>query len=233
MGWALFVDFDGTLVELAARPDAISVPPELGTVLATLTDRFGGAVAILTGRSLRDLDRHLGDIVLPAAGLHGAERRIDPARRPLSAPAPELERLRRGAREFAAAHPGILLEDKGAALALHFRADPRLGPEVEAFARAAAAESGGALEALPGKCVWEIRPAGEDKGAAMSAFLGVPPFRGRRPLAVGDDVTDEAAFAAALAAGGAAVKVGEGETTAPWRLASPAAVRRWLGGEAP
>lgn len=228
--WALFLDFDGTLVDIAPTPDAIVIPPELGVLLQTLVRRFRHALAIVTGRALADLDRHLGGLRLPAVGQHGAELRIDPARDAPAPDTPALAAARQRVREFARRHPAVLVEDKGAALAVHFRADPDAGPGVHELAEAIAADSGGALALTPGKAVCEIRPAGADKGAAVRRFLEAVPFRGRRPLVLGDDVTDESAFATAMAAHGTAVKVGAGNTCARWRLAAPAAVRRWLAG---
>ncbi|MGH7917785.1 MAG: trehalose-phosphatase, partial [Candidatus Binataceae bacterium] len=143
-------------------------------------------------------------------------------------PAAALDAVRQRAGELAAAWPGLIVEDKGATLAVHYRAVPDAGEHVNAVLTEAAQASVQALEVLRGKSVCEVRSAGVDKGAALEAFLRAPPFTGRRPLMLGDDVTDEAAFDAALRAGGAAVKVGEGESIAPWRLPAPDAVRAWL-----
>lgn len=226
--WVLFLDFDGTLVDLASTPDAISVPGQLPRLLETVARRFGGAVVLVTGRALADLDRHLGGLSLPAAGQHGAEYRFGDGREAPARPAAAMASARKQVQAFAREHPGVLVEDKGAALALHYRASPELGIALGELAASIVEASGGGLDMTPGKSVVEIRPAGADKGAAVEFFLRDGLFGGRRPLAVGDDVTDEAAFAAALAARGSAVKVGEGETTAPWRLPAPSAVRRWL-----
>jgi len=184
---------------------------------------------LVTGRALADLDRHLGGARFPAAGQHGAEYRFDPDKPAEVRTAAAMEEARRHVRDFARRHPQVLVEDKGAAIALHYRAAPGLGTALGELAAAIVEDSQGALDMTPGKSVVEIRPAGADKGAAVRAFLDAAPFRARRPLVVGDDVTDEAAFAAALAARGTAVKVGAGETGAPWRLPAPDAVRRWLG----
>lgn len=226
--WALFLDFDGTLVDLAPTPDAIRVPPELPGLLRALSELYDGALAIMTGRGLADLDSHLGGLRFPAAGQHGAERRIDP-RQPARPPdAKLLAAARERLAAFANDEPGVLIEDKGGSIALHFRAAPAAGPAVRRIAERLVAEAGGALDLMPGKCVLEIKSAGADKGGALEAFLEEPPFRGRRPLVLGDDRTDEAAFAVALRSGGAAVKVGVGPTRARWRLGDPRAVRNWL-----
>lgn len=225
--WALFLDFDGTLVDLAPSPDKIEVPHELPQLLKRLSDRFAGALAIFTGRSLSDLDRHLG-LSFPAAGQHGAQRRMEIGMAPREASVPALEMARERMHELAAAWPRLLVEDKGATLAVHYRAVPDAGARVHALLREIVAASGSELEIQEGKYVYELRPAGIDKGAALDAFLQVPPFSGRLPLVVGDDVTDETAFAVALRAGGAAVKVGAGESRAAWRLDTPRSVRSWL-----
>ncbi|MGH8226213.1 MAG: trehalose-phosphatase [Gammaproteobacteria bacterium] len=228
--WALFLDFDGTLVDLAASPDAIQVPPALSPLLSDLRERFGGALAVLTGRALADLDRHLPGARLAAAGQHGAELRRHPQDRETVVESPALGAARIEFEHFGAEHPGVFMEDKGASLALHYRAAPEARAVLVALAETAAAASAGTLELIHGKAVCELRPAGSDKGRALRGFLAVPPFAGRRPLVLGDDVTDEEAFAAALNAGGAAIKVGEGATCAHWRLATPATARTWLAG---
>lgn len=225
--WALFLDFDGTLVDLAPSPETIKVPPELPRLLQGLVTGFSGALAIFTGRKLANLDRHLG-ISLPAAGQHGVQRRLRADTQPRESPVPSLEGARDSLLELTAAWPRLLVEDKGSTLAVHYRAVPEAGGPVRALFAEIVEASGNTLEIQEGKYVCELRPRGVDKGAALEAFMDTPPFAGRLPLAVGDDVTDEAAFEAALRAGGSAVKVGEGPTRAPWRLASPRNVRAWL-----
>lgn len=226
-GWALFLDFDGTLVDLAPTPETIVVPPRLPPLLRALLARFDGAVAVVTGRSLSDLDRHLGS-KLPASGQHGAQWRSQPDQAPIERSVPALEAVRRRVKELTDARPGLIVEDKGATLAVHYRNEPEAGERVNALLDELARASAGALEVVMGKCVCEVRPVGVNKGAALEAFLRAPPFSGRRPLMVGDDVTDEAGFDTALRAGGAAIKVGEGESCAPWRLSTPDDVRVWL-----
>ncbi len=225
--WALFLDFDGTLVDLAATPEAIIVPPRLPSLLQALSAYFTGALAVLTGRSLANLDRHLG-CRLPAAGQHGAQLRLTPTRAPAEPSATALDGARQRVRDLVVAWPGLVVEDKGLTLAVHYRAVPEAGEPVNTVLRAVAQASSNVLEVVRGKCVGELRPVGVNKGAALEAFLQTPLFAGRRPLMVGDDVTDEAGFDAALRAGGAALKVGAGESCAPWRLPLPAAVRAWL-----
>lgn len=225
-GDALFLDFDGTLVDLAPAPDRIHVDRALMPLLEALRERQRGAVAIVSGRELADIDRWLSPLVLPAAGVHGAERRgADGATVAMdaSALAPVADRLR----PLVDRHPGLRLEPKRAAVALHYR----MAPELEALCRQAVAEVQAAwpsLTLLEGKCVLELLPRGVGKGGAIEAFLQEPPFAGRRPVFMGDDVTDEAGFDAVLRAGGLAVKVGPGASLAPHRLAGTEDVRRWL-----
>jgi len=226
-GWSLFLDFDGTLVDLAPTPEAIVVPPRLPSLLQSLSVRFDGALAVVTGRSLSNLDRHLG-LSLPAAGQHGAQWRFRPGQAAAEEPLPALDAARHRVRELAEAWPALVVEDKGSTLAVHYRGAPEAGRDVDAVLAGLAQASPDTLEVVRGKSVCEIRPAGVNKGAALEAFLHEPPFAGRLPLMVGDDVTDEAGFVAALNAGGTAIKVGEGESCAPWRLPAPQAVRTWL-----
>lgn len=228
--WALFLDFDGTLVDLAPTPEAIVVPPHLPSLLRALSSRFDGAVAVITGRSLVNLDRHLG-FSPPAAGQHGAELRLQSSAVPTNPSASAPAALRQRVGELAAAWPGLVVEDKGATLAVHYRAVPEAAKYVNAALAELAQASANTLEVVMGKSVCEVRPAGINKGAALDAFLRAPTFSGRLPLMVGDDVTDEAGFAAALRAGGSAIKVGEGETCAPWRLPAPEAVYAWLSAD--
>jgi trehalose 6-phosphate phosphatase len=226
-GAALFLDFDGTLVELAEAPDLIRVPAALPDLLARLSERLGGRVAILSGRALADLDRHLGRCGLALAGSHGLELRL-PGGRTLAGAAPAALADARGEIvEFAAARPGLLIEEKPASIALHYRRAPERADEVSTFLVALAARTGLLLQ--HGKMVIELRPPGADKGDALRRLMAEPPFAGARPLFVGDDLTDEDAFAAAASMGGAGLLVGEKRPTAArWRLPGVAAVARWL-----
>lgn len=230
-GSAFFIDFDGTLAELAPRPEAVLVAPAVPRALQRLAELHAGAVAILSGRPVAEIDLFLAPLQLPAAGVHGAERRgSDGQLRRL--PLPSLEPLHGALRAFVAPHPGLQLEHKPGALALHYRGAPALEDECLAvMARVQGLVDGLALQR--GKCVVELKPRGASKGQALRRFLDERPFRHRRPWVFGDDVTDESAFEVALALGGVAVKVGAGETLAPFRLESPAHLHQWLEEAAP
>lgn len=223
---ALFLDFDGTLADLAAQPQDVRVEPGLVALLRRLLDQLDGALAIVTGRPVDDIDRFLDPLRLPVAGIHGAQgRRADGRRWQLAAP--PLALVEAVARALQAEHPGLQLERKAGALALHYRHAPQAADACQQrLAEAVAAQPG--LELLHGKCVLEVKPAGVHKGLAIERFLAEPPFAGREPAFAGDDVTDEAGFETVLRLGGQACKVGEGPTCAPQRLAGPAELHRAL-----
>ncbi len=225
---ACFFDFDGTLVELAAHPDAVLVDDALRTALERLSRRLAGCVAIITGRRVADIDRMLAPLRLPVAGVHGAERRRADGDW-VRAPQPPLGAAAAHLRAWCARHPGAWLEEKPGALALHFRgADALEAPARAVIDEALALEGGEVLALVAGKKLFELRAAHVDKGAAVRAFLAEPPFNGRRPWFFGDDVTDEDAFVAVRGLGGVTVKVGDGATAAEHRLRGPADLRRWL-----
>jgi trehalose 6-phosphate phosphatase len=227
--WALFLDVDGTLLDHADSPDAVSVEPALRALLARLLAATRGALALVSGRPVADLARLFAPLEIPAAGQHGTERRA--ADGSVHRHAPPRARLREAASRLArlaAPHAGLLLEDKGMTLALHYRRAPALAGRVEREMRAVAAALGDAFELQAGKFVWELKPSGRDKGVAIAEFLREAPFRGRLPVFLGDDLTDEQGFALVNRLGGHSVKVGPGPTGARWRLADAAAVRGWL-----
>ncbi|MGH8736209.1 MAG: trehalose-phosphatase [Burkholderiales bacterium] len=228
--WAFFLDVDGTLLEHADTPDAVRVDGALRTLLAGLRSGAGGALALISGRSVADLDRLFAPLALPAAGQHGAERR-DGAGRMVRHDFPQAPVRRAAARlgEFAAAHPGLLLEDKGRSLALHYRLAPQLEDEARALVGEVLAQLGEGFELQRGKMVLEIRPGGRDKGSAIAEFMAEAPFRGRTPVFIGDDLTDELGFGVVNEMGGVSLKVGEGPSQARWRIADAPAVRAWLG----
>ena len=227
--WALFLDIDGTLLELAARPDAVRVAKPVLALLESLRRATGGALALISGRAIADIDALFAPLRLPAAGQHGAERR-DAAGR-LHQHLGAAEPVRRAAARlgaFAARHAGLVFEDKGHNLALHYRQAPSAARAAQAALREAALELGGDYEVLEGKMVVEIKPAGRDKGRAIAEFMAEPPFAGRTPVFIGDDVTDEFGFGVVQRLGGHAVKVGAGPSAARHRIADAAAVREWL-----
>lgn len=223
---ALFLDFDGTLAELAPRPEAVVVPRELIGLLGQLFDQLDGAMALVTGRAQADIEPFLAPLRLPAAFEHGAVRQ--PATGALvQAPTPELGPALAAARALAARHPGLLVEHKQTAMALHFRLAPEMQAECTAAMAAAIAHDPG-LQLLRGKAVVEVKSAHVSKGLAIAAFMQEAPFLGREPVFAGDDVTDEAGFDVVQQLGGTGVKVGEGPTCAAVRVANPLALRAWL-----
>jgi trehalose 6-phosphate phosphatase len=223
-----FLDIDGTLLEIAERPQLVRIDDDLGHLLATIRDASGGAVALISGRSVAEIDRLFGRNFC-AAGQHGAERRdaagkMHQHRVPLAGLKKALKRLR----VMAAEHPALVLEDKGMNLALHYRSAPELGATVHETLRRLVAELGDDFELQSGKMVMEIKPSGKDKGTAIAEFLAEAPFRGRLPVFIGDDLTDEFGFELINRVGGCSVKVGEGSSAAHWRLPNAVAVRAWL-----
>ncbi|MDT9597431.1 trehalose-phosphatase [Sphingosinicella rhizophila] len=226
-GAALFLDFDGTLVELAETPASINVPAKLGHLLGALSEKLEGRVAIVSGRAIRDLQDHLDCSGVAIAGSHGLELLMPDGRR-LCPEVPErLAAARSELAAFAASTPGILIEDKPFGVAAHYRQAPAEEAKVVALVRDLAARTGMSLQR--GKMVAELRPGGAHKGDAVRALMREPVFAGGRPIFVGDDLTDEDAFSAAADLGGGGVLVGPARATvARWRLRDVAAVARWL-----
>lgn len=226
--WALFLDVDGCLVDFADTPDAVSVPPRLRETLDDLANRLDGALALVSGRPLSGIDALFAPLRLSAAGLHGLERRsAHGALQPPAAPA-ALARVRDEAARLARQWPGVVVEDKGVAMALHWRAAPAARDPLRAFADAALPRLPG-YQLQHGNHVVELRPATGDKGSAIDALLEEPPFRGRVPVFAGDDITDESGFAVVNRRGGLSVLVGDREPSAAhFALPGPGAVRRWL-----
>lgn len=225
-GWAYFFDLDGTLVDLVDPPAVVRVDAGLRELLEALRHATGGAVALITGRSLDNLDAVFPGFSFPAAGQHGVERRSADGQVTRHDPPPGLDEARRVLSEVQ--DPRLELEDKGLSLALHYRLAPQLGGYAGRLARLAAAHAGPQYVVLTGKRIVEIKPSGRDKGVAVREFMEEPPFRGRKPLFLGDDVTDEHGFEMVNALGGASIKVGTGETGARWHLRDVRAVRAWL-----
>lgn len=229
-GTALFLDLDGTVLDLAPTPDAVSIAPEVVAAIGVLIHRLDGALAIVTGRTLDDVDRILSPLRLPTAALHGAElRRCGGGRVADTGVAPP-DRLTAALGAFVDARPGLALENKGASVAVHFRGAPERESEVRERLGDLVAQLAPSHELQPGKMVAEVRPRGSDKGTALKRLMAEKPFEGRTPVVLGDDLTDEFAFAAANALGGVSVLVGRvtRPSVATRQLADPAAVRAWL-----
>ena len=227
--WAYFLDVDGTLIEIAATPEAVDIDDSLRALLAQLQSSCGGALALVTGRALAFIDARLHLPGLCVAAQHGLEQRDARGQLHLSeAPDSAKRAIARALAPVLARHPGLLLEDKGLALALHYRRAPQLAAYAQRLMAQLAQASGAGLEVQRGKFVAEIKPAGMDKGSAVTRYLAQPPFRGRRPVYIGDDLTDERGFAAVNRMQGVSIKVGKGRSCARFRLAEVAAVRRWL-----
>lgn len=223
---ALFLDFDGTLADIAPRPEAVALAPGVLGTLGRLAQALQGALAIVSGRRLADLDHFLAPLRLPVAAEHGALRRL-PCGRLTEARPPDLEDVTHAAEELVSQYPGLHMERKTSSVALHYRQRPDLAQTCLA-AMAEACDRTPGTELLHGKCVVEVKPLGVDKGHAIACFMKEAPFAGRQPWFAGDDVTDESGFDWVQRAGGAAIKVGEGASAARHRLGSPAQLRHWL-----
>jgi trehalose 6-phosphate phosphatase len=228
----VFLDIDGTLLDLAPAPDKVRVDPALARLLPQVRRSLGGSLALITGRAITDVDRLFPGLRMACAGQHGCERRDASGALHLHAPkTATLERLRALLTEFARSHEGLLLEDKGATLAVHYRKAPQLAAHVHKTLRETVAASGTTTYRLQaGKMLLELRPDNRDKGTAIRDFMSERPFKGRCPVFIGDDRTDEHGFALINAIGGWSIKVGPGGTRARYRLPHVAAVRAWLEG---
>lgn len=233
VGWAFFLDVDGTLIDIAASPGAVIVDDALLGLVARLHHASGGALALISGRCLKDLDKHLGSVRIPLAGQHGLERRNAAGRQYTHAVSANARRdLHHRLDVLVAQHPGLLLEDKGLSLALHYRQAPHLASWLHKLLRSWIQTHDG-LELQKGKRVLEIKPIGFDKGSAIAEFMVEPPFHGRMPVFIGDDATDEHGFERLNQMTGLSVKVGAGSTAAKYRLPNVAAVRAWLNDAIP
>lgn len=231
-GYALFLDFDGTIVDIAERPEAVVVDPGLPSTLRRIRNGLGGALALVSGRSIDTLDGFLAPERFDAAGVHGVERRVAGERLGSRSDGdPAFRQVMEAVRGFTALHEGLLLEDKGASFAVHWRLRPDLADEALRVVDAAAARLAPGYRLQQGKAVAEILPSQAGKGAAIAWFMERPPYRGRRPIFVGDDLTDEHGFLAVNERDGISVRVGDGTTVATRRVASPtdlkALLQRW------
>jgi trehalose 6-phosphate phosphatase len=224
----LFLDVDGTLVDLELHPADVQIDDELLVLLSRLQFHLDGALALISGRPISELDRLFSPLSLPSAGIHGFERRSvqGTVHRPTVAPA-RLDVARDRLASLAREVPGILVEDRGAALALHYRAVPEAREKAVSAVEFCVRECRAEFELLEGSCVVEMRPAGHNKATAIEAFMQEDPFSGRIPIYIGDDRTDFDGFGAVRRHGGMDIAVGE-LVPARWRLDTPAEVRVWL-----
>lgn len=226
---AFFFDLDGTLAEIKPHPDQVYIPAAVRTLLQKMSVMSDGALALISGRSMAELDKLATPFHFPLAGVHGAERRdINDKTHIVTLPEPMVGALHQYLNDALTLLPGTELEPKGMAFALHYRQAPEAKEAIFALAQEMI-QRYPELALQPGKCVVELKPLGIDKGAAIRAFMQEAPFAGRTPLFIGDDLTDEAGFKQVNALGGLTIKVGSGETIANHRLANVRMVYHWLG----
>src|SRR5213083_1766657 len=227
---AILLDIDGTLLDLMPTPREVWVPPGLAKTLNRLLVRTSGALALVSGRSLNDIDLIFAPEQFPAVGGHGAEMRISQDSEAVATHAPPMDReLKRRLAAIAKLSPGILLEDKGYSLALHYRLAPHAERAIyEAVSLIRADLPNAPIEVLPGKCVCEIKHSGFTKATGVLELMAHEPFKGRRPIFIGDDVTDEAVFGIMPDLGGLAFSVGRRATGVADHFDEPRDVREWL-----
>ncbi len=227
---AILLDIDGTLLDLAPTPREVWVPPGLSKTLGRLLMRTSGALALVSGRSLNDIDLIFAPEQFPAVGGHGAEMRISADSEAVATHAPPMDKeLKRRLAAIAKLSPGILLEDKGYSLALHYRLAPHAEKAIyEAVSLIRADLPNAPIEVLPGKCVCEIKHSGFNKATGVLELMTHEPFKGRRPIFIGDDVTDEAVFGIMPDLGGLAFSVGRRARGVADHFDEPRDVREWL-----
>jgi trehalose 6-phosphate phosphatase len=227
---AILLDIDGTLLDLAPTPREVWVPPGLSNTLHRLLMRTSGAVALVSGRSLNDIDLIFAPEQFPAVGGHGAEMRLSTDSEAVATHAPPMDKeLKRRLAAIAKLSPGILLEDKGYSLALHYRLAPHAEKAIyEAVSLIRADLPNAPIEVLPGKCVCEIKHSGFNKASGVIELMSHEPFKGRRPIFIGDDVTDESVFAIMPDLGGLAFSVGRRAKGVADCFDDPSEVREWL-----
>ena len=227
---ALLLDIDGTLLDIALTPHDVRVPPALRKTLAILKESTNGAIALVSGRSLSDIDLIFAPLKLSAVGGHGAEIRVGANGKANGVQSRFIDRKTRSRLiEVAEVDEGVIMEDKGYSVALHYRLAPDKQRAIEDAVAAICGElPAGTVEILPGKAVIEIKKSGFNKGTALRALMAQQPFAGRKPIFVGDDVTDEAAFAVVPEFDGMAISVGRMVPGVAQRFETPGDVRRWL-----
>jgi trehalose 6-phosphate phosphatase len=230
LAWCLFLDVDGTLIDLTDSPLNCHADAELKTLLGEVAERLGGALALVSGRAIEYLDELFSPLRLPAAGLHGVERRkASGDMHGASFIDARLDRARVSLAALVETIPGALLEDKGRNIAVHFRKAAGSEAIIRDAVRAIAAQLGSNYQIQAGNMMLEIKPRGFDKASAIKAFMNEPPFSGRQPVFVGDDLTDQEGLKAVEDRGGISIAVGD-RVHGQYRLENSAAVRSWLRG---
>jgi trehalose 6-phosphate phosphatase len=225
---AILLDIDGTILDFAPSPQQVWVPTGLRQTLARIDALTGGALALVSGRSLRDIDVIFSPLELAAIGGHGAELRAVAGAAPTVCVPPLSGALKRKLAAIAELGPGILAEDKGYSLALHYRLAPEKGDAVRAAVEAICADAADAVDVLPGKLVVEIKPAGINKAKAVCELMRHAPFSGRNPIFIGDDTTDEPVFGIISQFGGLGFSVGRVSAVVNGHFEQPESVRAWL-----
>lgn len=226
---ALFLDLDGTVLDIAARPEEIVIPAGLAKILRRIEAGFGGALAVITGRPVADVDRFLTPFTPIVAGVHGAQLRVSGEGETRTIAKPLEPALIQAVACFALVFPGVLVEPKGQSIAVHYREVPEAEPEIEAGLLRLLERTADHLILLKGRRVLEIVPGSVSKGEALATLMGLPVFAGRRPVMIGDDASDEAAFAVAQRLGGWGLKVaGEHFAESKATFQAPVETRAWL-----
>ena len=230
LDWCLFLDVDGTLVELTDTPSQTVADPQIKSLLHEVSERLGGALALVSGRKIETLDQLFAPLKLPAAGLHGVERRKSGGEiQGASFVDSQLDRARSAMKTLVEAHPGTLFEDKDRTIAVHFRMAPQFAEIMRQSVIDIAKPLGTNYHIQSGKMLFEIKPRGFSKATAIKAFMQESPFSGRRPVFIGDDLTDQDGFAIVEAQGGISIGVGD-RVQGQFYLEDVAAVRSWLAG---
>ena len=226
---AIFLDLDGTLIDIASAPDLVQIPQDLVPLLAKVSAGLKGALAVVTGRPIVEINRFLNPLRLAAAGVHGAELRPAADGEVLLTVGPIDPIIAAAVHRLNDLAPGIIIESKIYSIAVHYRLAPEAEPQIEAALQSILADSPDHFILCPGRCVIEVVPKHVSKGAALEALLAMPAFKGRRPIMIGDDVPDESALAAAVRHGGLGLRVaGEHFPAAQADFASSTEVRAWL-----
>ncbi len=226
--WAWFLDVDGTLLEIDSEPHLVTADRRLLVLLRQLNEKYGGALALISGRSLEQIDGIFGSFEVAAAGSHGLEQRFPDGSVTRKADALPRECVER-VEAFAAGHDGLLVEHKPFSVSVHYRNRPELEDQVVAAMEAIQRETGDGFHLQRGKMVVEFLPDAADKGSAIRAFMEREPFHSRRPVFAGDDVTDEHGFAVVNELGGLSIRIGDAaDSAAKWQLGNVSDLRTWL-----